>query len=522
MSVVNIYDRRKMQKRPKQYKFLSSQNFEVPPGYKSCDIFCVGGGGPGGLEKISGGPSQYYYEPAFSGKVGGPGGYCRTVKNISVNPKDNLEIHIGNGGKPIFSIALPNIKKSVPESVSKKYIGCHQLVITRIGKKYYLNDNIITGYHDRPVGIYRDFDITNNISWEYNYSGLGDFGNLIPNLGGGENSFVKNNNKKIAEAPGASSYANNRIFNSIYYDTSTNNTSSGYVANYLWRRYLLESLTSAGSHPPLYFKNYYAFGGNLGGGLQSNWYIQQDSLVDLGPHYLNGHVGETNGGIYIYDGRYYNYFKRGDISSGIADYPNLSWDQIILPTITTTRYGGIRMEDKGYIPSHTDAITPKKIRDVINTYEKLFAQKTTFNYHGKLNDQYGTATTDPAYVIGNQNTLGYWLGQSNTKEFGEENKQLYAGGGGSTPTGSRMVDNNNNGGDGGGGNGYKTDGTPAQDGAQNTGGGGGYGAVGGEGSLYNDDDYGPGFGGSGIVIIRFYPNENRNIDVNWDENTEIK
>lgn len=506
MSVINIYDRRKMQKRPKQYKFLSSQNFEIPPGYRSCDIFCVGGGAAAGCDVIKGSDTSFSYSRFYCGKVGGPGGYCRTVKNINVNPKDTLTITIGNGGKPCLSW-FPSIKKSDSTELKNKFIGCHILLFEKKNKVIYFIDRELTGYHDGR-GIYISYDYKDNFSIKFTEESA--IASSFPNLGGGENSFVKYNNKKIAEAPGATPYIKYRYGYQIY--------------SLLNNRHLIYSETSGGSHPPLFFKNYFSFGGNLGGGNESSYYIQTDSLVDLKPHYENGHVGEENGGIHIYDGRYYNYFTRKTPPFYTKDFPELNWDQLSLPAYITTHYG---YPDTVY-PHVGDgagtSITMPSIKDVITSYDKLFGQQMSFNFtdprHSRVKS--GTATTDPFYIIGNQNTLGYWLGQSNTRAFGEENGELFAGGGGSSPTGYNITDNNNNGGAGGGGNGYKTDGTPAQDGLKNTGGGGGYGVVGGEGTLWDENDHGPGFGGSGIVIIRFYPNENRNTNVNWDENTEIK
>ena len=65
----------------------SSQNYTIPAGYNSVDIFCVGGGGGGSCASstyIAGG--------------GGAGGYTKTVKNISVSGGQVLNCSIGAGG----------------------------------------------------------------------------------------------------------------------------------------------------------------------------------------------------------------------------------------------------------------------------------------------------------------------------------------------------------------------------------------------------------------------------------------
>lgn len=64
--------------------FTSSQNYTIPNGYNTMDIFCVGGGGSGIAQ--------------FDGGGGGGGGYTSTVKTIAVSSGQVLSVLVGSGG----------------------------------------------------------------------------------------------------------------------------------------------------------------------------------------------------------------------------------------------------------------------------------------------------------------------------------------------------------------------------------------------------------------------------------------
>ena len=79
-----------------QQVITSSGSFTVPSGVRSLDIFCVGGGGAGGLGDDV--PAEIPRNLSYCGGGGGAGGFTRTVKNIAVNPGESLAIVIGAGG----------------------------------------------------------------------------------------------------------------------------------------------------------------------------------------------------------------------------------------------------------------------------------------------------------------------------------------------------------------------------------------------------------------------------------------
>lgn len=66
----------------------ATQNYTIPAGYNSVDLFCVGGGGSGSWMN-----SKYTY-----GGGGGGGGYTKTVKNVAVSAGQVLYCVVGNGG----------------------------------------------------------------------------------------------------------------------------------------------------------------------------------------------------------------------------------------------------------------------------------------------------------------------------------------------------------------------------------------------------------------------------------------
>lgn len=79
-----------------QQVITSSQSFTVPSGVRSLDIFCVGGGGAGGLGDDL--PADIPRNLSYYGGSGGSGGFTKTQKNIPVTPGESLSIVIGAGG----------------------------------------------------------------------------------------------------------------------------------------------------------------------------------------------------------------------------------------------------------------------------------------------------------------------------------------------------------------------------------------------------------------------------------------
>lgn len=71
--------------------FKSSQDYTIPAGYSYVDIFCVGGGGAGGIGRVSGSRQS-------GGGGGGGGGYTATASNISVSSGQVLNCSVGAGG----------------------------------------------------------------------------------------------------------------------------------------------------------------------------------------------------------------------------------------------------------------------------------------------------------------------------------------------------------------------------------------------------------------------------------------
>lgn len=70
----------------------STQNYTIPAGYNSIDIFCVGGGGGGGA-------GYRFTSNAYEqGGGGGGGGYTTTALNIGVAVGQIMNCVIGNGG----------------------------------------------------------------------------------------------------------------------------------------------------------------------------------------------------------------------------------------------------------------------------------------------------------------------------------------------------------------------------------------------------------------------------------------
>lgn len=69
-----------------------TQNYTIPAGYNSIDIFCVGGGGGGGA-------GYWFTSKAYEqGGGGGGGGYTTTALNIGITAGQIMNCVIGNGG----------------------------------------------------------------------------------------------------------------------------------------------------------------------------------------------------------------------------------------------------------------------------------------------------------------------------------------------------------------------------------------------------------------------------------------
>lgn len=78
-----------------------TQNYTIPAGYNSIDIFCVGGGGGGGA-------GYRFTSNAYEqGGGGGGGGYTATALNIGVAAGQIMNCVIGNGGGQNTSINGP-------------------------------------------------------------------------------------------------------------------------------------------------------------------------------------------------------------------------------------------------------------------------------------------------------------------------------------------------------------------------------------------------------------------------------
>ena len=70
----------------------STQNYTIPAGFTSADIFCVGGGGGGGA-------GYRFTSNAYEqGGGGGGGGYTTTALNIGITAGQIMNCVIGNGG----------------------------------------------------------------------------------------------------------------------------------------------------------------------------------------------------------------------------------------------------------------------------------------------------------------------------------------------------------------------------------------------------------------------------------------
>ncbi len=79
---------------PSLVTIAGTQDYVIPDGFTSADIFCVGGGG-------SGGNGYRFTKEAYQqGGGGGGGGYTATVSNIGVAAGQVLNCVVGAGGAP--------------------------------------------------------------------------------------------------------------------------------------------------------------------------------------------------------------------------------------------------------------------------------------------------------------------------------------------------------------------------------------------------------------------------------------
>ena len=510
MSIVNIFNRRKQSKKPMQYRFLSSQDFEIPIGYNSLDIFCVGGGSAGGpctgyrtYEVSSGGTGKATYLKELFG--GGAGGFCRTVKNISVLQKSQIKINIGQGGK-----SLLNVTTDIPKPTSLDDTS---------GIGYYC-----FGYDLRTL---IQFDIS-KITGVYENSRTGlnwltEAVSILENLFSGKASFVSYNDKIIAEAPGAggiASYftngseygygADNYYKNASYFKPPYDSNNKNYSGNYDYRFFLS--------------------GGNLGGfSVGTRDYYNANFYIN------SGGIGQSNGG---------PLYKSTNIR-GVPTNGDVWWYNIFA---------------KSWFYETRISVTGPSTKQKFPDYNSLFHSSGKIGINNSTNPAYQWYYY-PDMVMGDQKTLAFWLGQENTRAFGEQNGELFAGGGGGSmviklnngydqnllsQAYNYMISNPNDGGPGGGGNGARPNitkegdtyewepiysWTKGQDGLPNTGGGGGSAGTTYQHMYHNSasdvyfgsySQFGAGNGGSGIVIIRAYPNENRPQGIDWSQNTVIK
>lgn len=86
---------------PTVITITGTQDYVIPEGFTSADIFCVGGGGAGG--------AGYWYTSMQyqEGGGGGGGGYTSTAFNIGVVAGQVLNCVIGAGGSPTTAINIP-------------------------------------------------------------------------------------------------------------------------------------------------------------------------------------------------------------------------------------------------------------------------------------------------------------------------------------------------------------------------------------------------------------------------------
>lgn len=475
MSIILRYNMRKNASfKPTMYRIKESKVISVPNGSKSMDVFLVGGGAcglPNVLikQRYILGNSNYYYPEYGLGCNGGCGGYCNTIKNIDVEPGKALDIHIGNGGKNIIVGANDNNNPFI----NSGYGGIHnsngdQIYSFGIGRNYY---------------------------------------KLIGVLGRGEDTYINCDNKVIAFAKGGGGYPvskqnDRRVYHNGYWDAFLLGDSLG-GGNYGYNARI-----NGNSSTKINNDNNIQYGGSnqLAKILSKYTFDRKTGIPNSGAPY-NGYkissIFACFGEDAMNDARYYDKFE--DYNALLDnDYYKYTYNEIMYYKQTSTRIKRTR-----YASMSTSGI-----------YKNNAILYNTDNFY-----KYG------CYF--NQNTLGNFLKDttlSNTREFGENNGTPYSAGGGSgqllrkddeypTNSNGRGI-----GGNGGGGNGayvYKNGNIleyiDAEDGKPNTGGGGGGGIL-----IKNDPWLSDtivkkaGNGGSGVVLIRFYPDSKRDQDIEWN------
>lgn len=81
-----------------QVIFTVSKTYTIPAGYKSMDVFLVGGGSAGGYGMLSWATYPYRRLSSIAGGLGGTSGKTKTSKNIDVNLRSTISVNIGAGG----------------------------------------------------------------------------------------------------------------------------------------------------------------------------------------------------------------------------------------------------------------------------------------------------------------------------------------------------------------------------------------------------------------------------------------
>ncbi len=85
----------------KEIRFTSSTSWTIPAGYKSIDIFLVGGGGAGGnwvtWGHTPGGPGSGYTKTFKKDSIG-----VKQGNQVSVVPGQSIEIIVGKGGEGLY------------------------------------------------------------------------------------------------------------------------------------------------------------------------------------------------------------------------------------------------------------------------------------------------------------------------------------------------------------------------------------------------------------------------------------
>jgi hypothetical protein len=162
---------------PGETVFTTSGVFTVPKGVKSIDVFCVGGGG-----------GAAYLTTGSTGGAGG--GYTKTVKDIEVEPGQQITVTVGAGGvganggaSSIGSYCSANggyygsgANGGSGGGPAPAYI-CYVYSIVSYGTYYNFPnvfwDGSYGGYDGNDASPSRAFDYTRNYYSGFNYGGKG-------------------------------------------------------------------------------------------------------------------------------------------------------------------------------------------------------------------------------------------------------------------------------------------------------------------------------------------------------------